>query len=435
MSTTLWWQIVSAVLVGACLAVATCLVIARIWPILALFAAGAIIAHLLDPLIDRIHRRGWSRLGAVWIVTLIGTLLLGSFLAWLIPTLVSQIQSVASAWPTYSERATALYEAANTWLLARVENREAALRYQKFLDEQWLQLQDWFAEQFPLLLRHLSQALLRSLTWLFFAGLLVIIIFHFMLVIDRFREGLRSVLPSAARPHVETIAGQMSHLLGQYLRGLIMTAFCVGTFTAAGLGIASLFFGTRHWLLIGSLAGALYVVPWVGGAIAQVMAAFFGYTTALHHGGISAIVAWAIVAAVNQIGDVVLMPRIVGRRVGLHPLAVLFGILAGYKLFGIAGMMLAAPLMASIKIVLAHWLPVKGAPPEERAPDQPLDIDMAATVRKAYESLRGLGRRIEGAISGRGQPGPAVAADKQSQDEEQETDERDEQVHDDPAAS
>lgn len=400
MSTAQWWQYVSAVLVGACLAVLVCLTVARIWPVLALFALGAVIAHLLDPVLDRLQRRGWSRLYSVWFVMLISTVAVAIFLAWAVPTVVSQVQSLARAWPTYAARANALYENVSGWLLARVENPETARRYSDFLDQQWTQLQSWVAENLPVLLGHISSLFLRWLSGLAFLAFLVVIVFHFTLVIDRFREGVRSVLPPSAAPHVMSLASQIGHLLGQYLRGLVTTAFTVGAFTTAGLGIVSLVFGIRHWLLIGPLAGILYVVPWVGGAVAQALAVFFGYTTATSSAGWAALAAWAVVAVVNQLGDTILMPRIVGRRVGLHPLAVLFGLLAGWRLFGIAGLMLAAPLMASAKIVLAHWLPVRGAPPTERAPHEPLDLDLGAIARNIYDLSRRWGQRIEKLLIG-----------------------------------
>jgi hypothetical protein len=135
-----------------------------------------------------------------------------------------------------------------------------------------------------------------------------------------------------------------------------------------------------------------------------VVAAFFGYTTAAEHAGWSALASWAVVVVVNQGCDILLMPRIVGRRVGLHPLAVLFGIFCGYALFGVAGVIVATPLMVSAKIVLAHWLPVKGPPPTERAPREPLAIDLGAALAKGQEAVRSLGQRLEAVMTraGRG---------------------------------
>jgi len=386
------------VLVGVCAAVVLWLVLDRIWPVLVLFGAGIAIAHLLDPYLDALQRRGWTRLQAVWFVSLLGVVALGLLMTWLVPSLIIQVQSMARAWPTYTARANDLYDSARNWVLQRVDSDELEKQYAEYLDQQWRELQAWLAEKLPALVRWASEQVFRWLGFGLVLAMLVIISFHFMLVIDDFRAGLRGMIPAAAAPHVATFTSQIGYLLGQYLRGLVTTAACVGAFTALGLGLLSLYFGTRYWLLIGFLAGVLYFVPWVGGAIAQVVAVFFGYTTAGERGVWAALASWAVVAAMNQLGDTVLMPRIVGRRVGLHPLAVLFGVLAGYNLFGVAGVMVATPLMVSVKIILAHWLPVKGAPPTERRPREPLALDLGAAMSKAYGLLRGWGGRLERAM-------------------------------------
>ncbi|MCD6350668.1 MAG: AI-2E family transporter [Armatimonadetes bacterium] len=400
MSTRQWWQTVSAVFLGAFAAALLWVVLHRIWPSLVLFGVGIAIAQLLDPFLDRLQARGLTRLQSVWIVSLLAVIGLGLLATWLVPTLLMQVQSIARAWPTYTARANELYDRASQWVLARVENEQLQAQYGQYLDKQWEELQTRLAERMPDLVAWASGQVFRWAGWFFILFLLVVISFHFMLVIDDFREGLKRVIPAAAEPHVTTILTQINYLLGQYVRGLVTTAVTVGAFTAAGLGLASLYFGTRYWLLIGFLAGLLYFVPWVGGAVAQALAVFFGYTTAATEAPWAAGVNWLIVIGINQLGDTVLMPRIVGRRVGLHPLAVLFGVLAGYQLFGIVGVMLATPLMVCIKIILAHWLPVKGAPPTERQPREPLALDLGGSLSKAFSLVRGWGSRIERAVSG-----------------------------------
>ncbi len=400
MSARLWWQVTGAVFIGVVLAVAFCLAIARLFPLLLLFGAGFLIAYLFDPLLDRLEARGWSRLQAVWLVTVISGAAVALLLAWIIPLAVEQVQAVAKAWPSYADRAQKLYETFRDWALSRMENIERAQQYAQTMDEQFLALQTEIGARLPGLLRWLSSRLLRSATWLLYLLIVVVVAFHFMIVIDEFREGIREMLPEVARPRIEEIASQASAMLTQYLRGLVVTSVWVGAFTAAGLGIVSLVFGTRYWLIIAIAAGLLYPVPWIGGAIADLIAVFLGYATAAHHPGWAALCSLGVVVAVNQAGDILVMPRIVGRRVGLHPLVVLFAILSGYSLFGAIGAMIATPAVVCLKIVLAHWLPVKGPAPTERAPSAPLDIDLRASVQRAYAAARKITERIENAIVG-----------------------------------
>ena len=398
MSAKLWWQIVAAVAIGVLVGIGLAVGIARAAPVLLMFVIGLAIAQLLDPFLIALQRRGFTRLQALWFITFVGAIVLALALTILLPMLVNQVQSAAKAWPAYNQRAIALYERLTRALLRHVEEAELRQQYRDFLDAQVMAAQNWLSEKLPALVAWVSNQVVRSVGWVIVALLLGVIAFHFAMVVHEFRAGLEQVLPPSAAPHLRVIGSQISQMLGQYLRGLATTAVVVGVFSALALGLVSIAFGTGYWLLIGFVAGALYVIPWVGGAVADVLAAFFGYTTAAHHPGWAALANLAAVVIVNQVADTIIMPRIVGRRVGLHPLAVLFGMLCGYQLFGVLGVMLATPAMVCIKIVLAHWLPVRGPAPAERAPREPLDIDLAASLQRAYEIAQRWSGKVEEAM-------------------------------------
>ncbi|MCX7600149.1 MAG: AI-2E family transporter [Armatimonadetes bacterium] len=393
-----WWQLVGAVTVGVLAAAAVLAVVTRIYHTLILFGVGLLVAHLFDPILDRLQERGWSRLRAVWLLTLCAVLVLGIVVTAVVPPLVRQVQSAADAFPVYVSRMDALYSQARDWIVARIQNPDVAQDYAATLDREMADFRSWLTARFPAALRWLSAQLMRSLGWLVLLALLMVISFHFLMVVDDFRAGVRNLLPERAAPHLRALSSQMTALLGQYFRGLVTTAIFVGLASAAALGLVSLFFGTRYWLLIGLAHGPLYMVPWLGGAVADVLALFFGYTTAAQYPAAAALVSLAVMVVINQLGDILIMPRIVGRRVGLHPLAVLFGILAGYQLFGLAGTLVATPMMVGVKIVLAHWLPVKGPSLAEKAPRAFLDIDLPAAVHQLGTALARLRERLEHAV-------------------------------------
>ena len=406
MTARYWWQLVGAVALGVLAAAAVVAVLTRIYLTLILFALGLLIAHLVDPVLDWLQGRGWSRARAVWVLTLLVVVVLGAVITVLVPPLMRQVQSAADAFPMYVARIDSLYEQARDWLVARVENQDLAKEYAAALDREMTDFRSWLTARFPAALRWLSAQLMRSLGWLVLLGLLLLISFHFLMVIDHFRAALREMLPERAAPHIRSISSQMSAMLGQYVRGLITTAAFVGITSAIALGVISLFLGTRYWLLVGLAHGVLYVVPWVGGAVADVLALFFGYTTALRYPALAAFCSLAVLVAINQLGDILIMPRIVGRRVGLHPLAVLFGILAGYQLFGLAGTLVATPMMVGVKILLAHWLPVRGPALTEKAPRAFLDLDLPAAVRQMGAAAKRLGQRVETALHPRSDAQP-----------------------------
>lgn len=415
MSSRFWWQLVGAVALGILAAAAAGTILGRIYPTLLLFGLGLLIAHLLDPYLSRLQRRGWSRGQAVWFLTVLTIVVVGGTMTLVTPLLVRQVQSVSASLPTYVQKANQVYDQGRDWIVGRARNKGMAEEYATTIDQKMADLRSWINQRLPETLAWVSGQLMKSLSWVVLLALLVLVCFHFMLIIEHFRQGLRDMLPESASSHVRTLAAQMTAMLGQYFRGLLTTAVTVGILSALGLGIVSLIFGTRYWLLIGLTQGALYVVPWVGGILASALATFFGYTTAVSHPWAAALISLGAVAAINETGDVLIMPRIVGRRVGLHPLAVLFGILSGYQLFGFAGTMVAAPMMVAVKIILAHWLPVRGPGVEERAPSARLDIDVGAGAKQVWRAARRWGRRVEetftrlgtiGHDEGASRPGP-----------------------------
>ncbi|MFQ5810985.1 MAG: AI-2E family transporter, partial [Armatimonadota bacterium] len=116
-------------------------------------------------------------------------------------------------------------------------------------------------------------------------------------------------------------------------------------------------FGMEYALVIGLVTGLTYAVPYIGATLAAVAAGVFGYATADHHALLCGGLAVGLQVVINQVFDNVIMPRIVGHKVGMHPLLVIFALMAGFELWGILGMIVAVPLAASIKIAAQHAYP------------------------------------------------------------------------------
>ena len=186
-------------------------------------------------------------------------------------------------------------------------------------------------------------------------------------------------------------------MLGQYLRGQATMIFVSGAIATAFMVVLRMFYGTEYSLVVGLVTGITYIIPWVGAAASTVLAAVLSYVSATHDPLHAAIIAALLMTVNNQICDQLIMPRIIGRQVGLHPLAVIFGMLAGYQVMGFAGMMIAAPAVASIKIILARWLPLKEV---EVKPGRvaPLLLDFPAAGKLLSAGIEGFTRRIENAI-------------------------------------
>ncbi|HEV8534293.1 MAG TPA: AI-2E family transporter, partial [Candidatus Limnocylindria bacterium] len=152
----------------------------------------------------------------------------------------------------------------------------------------------------------------------------------------RIRSWVLAVVPSPARAHAERIGEEARRLFGAYIRGQLLLGLIVGTLS----GIAYLLLGVPYAVFLGVLAGILELVPIVGPIVAGTVAASIALTQPFP------LVLWVIgvAIAIQQLENNLLVPRISGTAVGLHPLAALLAVLVGAEVGGIVGAIFAVPL-------------------------------------------------------------------------------------------
>lgn len=357
-----WLQTSTAVCVGVSLAAVLCFVLYKLRLVFVPFAAGFVVAYVFDPLLDRLETRGWSRGRAVGTVMALLVAVLGVLLVLLVPRVVGEVTDAWSNWETYAERANASYDHSRMWVVGRLEAYEDRLPTpdaSKYVDEQLARLQASSAKYGALALKWLGQKTLQAGGLVFLVLLGTLIAFHFMLVIDPMREAVQRLFLSPEQSQeVDDTVVRVNRMLGAYVRGMAAVSILVAIATWLTLWVLGLIFGTEYALVIGLLAGVTYAVPWVGQVTSAGTAFFFGLVTADHHALLAAVVCLLVVIAINQLADNTIMPKIVGESVGLHPLLVLFAVMAGFQLFGLVGMIIAVPLAASLRIAVRRWIPL-----------------------------------------------------------------------------
>ena len=173
-------------------------------------------------------------------------------------------------------------------------------------------------------------------------GLLAILVIAAYIIVDaeRLGHGLLELLPPKQRPVAAQLAEPVMRRIGSYVRGQIVVSLCVGVILAIGLSIL----GVRYALLIGALAAVLNVVPFVGSWIAALLGILSAFNESLALTVGTAILFWGA----NMFEGKVLVPQLVGRATGLHPLAVLLALFIGAHLAGLIGALVSVPFLAAV---------------------------------------------------------------------------------------
>ncbi|MDI1251904.1 AI-2E family transporter [Thermomonas sp.] len=323
-------------------------VLGLVWllaPILSPFVFAALLGWLGDPLVDRLERAGRSRNTAVIMVFSVMCLVLILALVILVPLLERQVLTLMESLPRYRDWfiGTAL-----PWLEQRT-----GLQILAWLDPSRLFIlirEHWeeaggFATT---VLGYVSRSGFAVLGMVANIVLLPVLTFFFLRDWDLLVGRVGALIPRDHFSIVRKLAMESDAVLGGFLRGQMLVMLIMGVLYGVGLWWIGLDLG----ILIGLIGGLLTFVPYLGPATVIVL------------GSIAALVQFgdwqhlAGVAVVFTIGQVIesylLTPKLVGDRIGLHPMAVIFAVLAGGQLFGFLGMLLALPV-AAVANVLLHY--------------------------------------------------------------------------------
>ncbi|PWB32850.1 AI-2E family transporter [Pseudomonas sp. SDI] len=332
-----WMWLGVALLVGALLYV--------LHGILSPFLIGILLAYLGDPLVDRLERMGLSRTWGVVLVFALFTLILIAMLLVLIPMLAKQLIRLYELAPQMLDW---LQHVALPWVQARLGLADGFWKFDKIkaaIGEHMGQTTDIVG----VVLSQATASGLALIGWLANLVLIPVVGFYLLRDWDLMMAKLRSLLPRQREEQVVVLAGECHEVLGAFVRGQLLVMLALGLIYASGLMLVGLELG----LLIGLLAGLAAIVPYMGfiiGLGAALVAGLFQFGGELYP--MLGIVAVFMVG--QALEGMLLTPLLVGDRIGLHPVAVIFAILAGGELFGFTGVLLALPVAAVIMVLLRH---------------------------------------------------------------------------------
>jgi predicted PurR-regulated permease PerM len=312
-----------------------------IGPIMTPFILGAVIAYMGHPLVTALEKHGWPRaLGAV-LVILLGIAAMVGLIFIVFPLVQSEVSQIAARIPQLLQRAQ------DDWLPALKSRLGVEVNINIEQAKSWLT--ENLSDIGAIAAKLAKSAQIGGLAVLGFLGtalLTPLVTFYLLQDWPRLTHAIDDLVPRGLVGDVRTFLAEIDTVLAEFMRGQFLVMAALAVYYAAGLSLV----GLKHGVAIGIVTGLLVFIPYIG----------FGVGLLL--GTVSALTEFSSwppilgVLAVYGIGQIIegfyLTPRLVGERVGLHPLAVLFALMAFGQVFGFVGVLAAVPVSAIALVAL-----------------------------------------------------------------------------------
>ena len=312
-------------------------------PVLMPFFIAALLAYLGDPVVDKLEARKLSRSLSVTIVYAILLIIGLSLLLVLLPLLTAQVGALFKQLPEY----LSTFQATSIPWLASIGFPIEILdinSLKQALIEYWTGVSRVAGSLFS----YMTSSSLAILQWLTNLVLVPVLTFYLLRDWDEIVIRFRALLPRRYAQKIIVLSLECDDMLGAFIRGQLMVMFTLAIIYTIGLTAV----GLELALLLGVIAGIVSFVPYLGlivGISLSGVAAFFQF-----HDWVPVVMVMGVFGFAQVIEGMLLTPRFVGERIGLHPVAVLFSVMAGAQLFGFVGVLLALPVAAVIMVLLRH---------------------------------------------------------------------------------
>lgn len=325
--------------------------VALLWllaPVLTPFVVAAILAYALTPVVDWLDNLGRGRIPrllAVVLVEVVFLLMLLALMLLVVPILVKQLPQLREQVPPLLDRFNVFLQPFLAQFGLHVSFDVAGIKA--------FAMEHLNANFEDLLGQLMASAKLGGSVALSVVGnavLIPVVLFYLLMEWRRFMAQLLVLVPPRLRPAVNSFTQEADAVLGQYLRGQMLVMVVLAVFYSVGLAL----FGLDLALPIGVFTGLAVAVPYLGFGLGMILATLAGFLEfAAQTGHVSALVMVAVVYGLGQLLEsFVLTPRLVGERIGLHPLAVIFALLAFGHLLGFVGVLIALPLSAVLLVAI-----------------------------------------------------------------------------------
>ena len=310
-------------------------------PVLTPFIIAAVLAYVLHPLVERLARRRVPRVVAVTLVEVAAIIIVLAVVLLIVPILSKQLPLLREQIPLFADRLNATL----TPILSRfgidvaLDTASIKAFVLKYLNAN---LEEWTATA-------LSSARIGGSILLTIVGtvfLVPMVLFYLLMDWTRLRQRLADLIPPRLRERTHGFIDECDSVLGQYLRGQLSVMVVLAIYYSVGLTL----FGFDLAVPVGVFTGLAVFIPYVGFGLGLTLALISGV---LQFSGWHGLLGVAVVFGIGQLLEgFVLTPRLVGERIGMNPLTVIFALLAFGHLFGFVGVLIALPVSAVLVVAV-----------------------------------------------------------------------------------
>jgi predicted PurR-regulated permease PerM len=314
-------------------------------PILTPFLFGAFLAYLADPLVNKLQKRGLPRIPSAVIVFFSLLVTLVVLILLFIPLIQAQSADLPDVIPN---TLTWLQNTVLPWLKEHFGLDEGTIN----IDTLKSLLSDNLSQAAGganSLLKTVLHSGVKLAEWTVNLILIPVVMFYLLIDWNKVINGLHNLIPRKIEPRVVKLVKESDEVLSAFFRGQLIVILVLSILYSVGLSLIGLQIG----IIIGVIAGIMSIVPYLGFILGIIIASI---AAAVQFGTFSSVLlVWLVFGSIHLFENMFLTPKLVGDRIGLHPVAVIFAILAGGTLFGFLGVLLALPV-ASVIMVWVRYL-------------------------------------------------------------------------------
>ncbi len=307
--------------------------------ILALIFLALILSSAIDPWVDWLKKRKIPKTLSIIVIYVLFVGIILTTIILVIPPIAKEVAQLAKLFPEYYSRLAGLFN-----------------RFQGLEDP-------GFVQNVQVGLNSISSNLSETINGLFnttaqvfgsvFSFITILILsFYFAIEENAMKKFANSIVPKKYQSYVVDLTPRIQKKLGRWFRGQLSLSLIIFSMTFIGLFLISIFIPIKYILIMALLAGVFEIIPYFGPWIAGIVAVLLTFTQS----GVAALFVAILYLIIQQLENSVIVPKVIGKSVGLNPIVVMIGILVGFKLVGVVGGLIAVPIIAAISVFVTDVL-------------------------------------------------------------------------------